>query len=251
MLLWTLAVQPALAAITIAEIGSFTAGGDNPSYTSASITPTANKLLIFCGYFEDGGTADSITSITDTFGTGNTWSAILNATSAYTGSANRRLFMYATRLPGSVSSGTVTVNLSGTVGGLIGKIMQVSGEDTSGTNGSGAILQGAGANATSTTLSAFYDSTKDVTLGCWENRAIATLTVEDGTWNLIGSVRSSTSCGGDCSIQAAYKVGEDVTPSATWSGTPSGLGIMAIELKDVAASPPTSGGGMLMRGVGE
>lgn len=136
---------------------------DRTSYTTGSITPTANKLVLVWAY-SIMASAPSSPTIT---GNGLTW---VNIGSVLDSASLRRITLFRA-MGASPTTGALTIDFAGqTQTGLGWSIVQYDGIDTSGANGSGSIVQtitGASAgNATSltVTLSAF-SSTSNATVG--------------------------------------------------------------------------------------
>lgn len=115
------------------SVTSLTSGGDNTSQTSyvtASITPSANKLILLW--------LASYSSIAPSSMTGNglTWVQVATRLAAYGVCLYRAM-------GASPSSGAVTINFASSPIRLVWGIAEFDGVDTSGTNGSGAIVQSA------------------------------------------------------------------------------------------------------------
>src|SRR3990167_11448563 len=120
---------------------NLTAGGSNTaatSYTTASITPSANALIL--ASVESNADPDAPNTPTLT-GNGLTWVEVVTRLD---GTARMTLF----RAMGSApSAGAITIDFAGQsqANGSTWIVTEFSGADTSGTNGSAAVIQGAGA----------------------------------------------------------------------------------------------------------
>lgn len=142
---------------------NLTAGGDNTlggvaSYTTASISPSANALVLL-SVTKAVSTSTEPTTPTVS-GNGLTW-VLVNASYYDNSSSSRRKIFLFRAMGASPSAGAVTVtNGENAYGGWT--IDEFTGVDTSGTNGSGAIVQSAvnqvtdnSASTLTITLSAF------------------------------------------------------------------------------------------------
>lgn len=142
---------------------------DVTSTNTASITPSANKLVLLAVSGRNGlGTEPATPTIS---GNGLTWVLINSIFFTTSGFSRRKLFLYRA-MGASPSSGAITINFGETTT-ILWAVAECTGMDTSGTNGSGAIVQSATAkdetNSTNTltvTLGAF-GSTNNATFGCY------------------------------------------------------------------------------------
>lgn len=134
------------------------------SYTTASVSPTANHLVLLAVHNNASGTAGTPTA------SGNSLTYVQIATVTYSGNSNRVTLFRA--LGGSPSSGAITIDYGGsTQQAAIWAVIDCANVDTSGTDGSGAIVQsltntGAAVTSLTITLSAF-GSTNNATFGAF------------------------------------------------------------------------------------
>ena len=161
-------------AITRAALTNGTSDADTTSYNTASISPGGDKLLL-CAVAQsayDSGNNDQPTLS----GNGLTWVAIGSIVGAGGWSTYSRITLFRA-MGASPSSGAVTISFTNQQDSVLWDIQEFDGVDTSGTNGSGAIVQNATNSGTAAsltvTLSAFGDSA-NATYGCFER-------VRDGT----------------------------------------------------------------------
>lgn len=136
---------------------------DASSYATASITPSADKLILAWVY----SIASAAPNTPTASGNGLTWVQVATTSDNI---GNRRITLFRA-MGASPSSGAVTFDFGGqTQIGCAWSVVEYDNVDTSGSNGSGAIVQavadGSGANATSfsITLSSF-GSTLNATAG--------------------------------------------------------------------------------------
>ena len=227
LLLWLVSLQPAFAALSPTNL---TAGGSNTaatSYTTASITPSANALVLASVY----NNADPLVPNTPTLtGNGLTWVEVVTRLDGVT---NTRITLF--RAMGSApSAGAVTIDMAGQsqANGSTWIVTEFSGADTSGTNGSAAVIQGAGAGCV-------FGSTLTVTLGAFSSAANATYgaIVITGIKDIVpGSgftqIRElqDTQPPGTISVQDEWKSTNDTSVDWTWSGSHCNYAVAA-ELK--------------------
>lgn len=200
--------------------------------TTASITPSANALVL-CYIDSTEGVAPSTTPTVS--GNGLTWVLVNNRIQ---GGGHDFVFR---AMGASPSSGQVTVDFGATTKTSCTVIVdQFTGVDTSGTNGSGAVVQSAvNSAATGTsltvTLAAFGDSTNNVAYGGHAHAANEAVNVGTGFTELGEATGASPNRG----TQTEWKIGEDTSVDASWTSSAANLGI-ALEIK--AASAAVGGG---------
>lgn len=129
--------------------------------TTASITPTANRLVLAAIHSEPSGTPATQPTLT---GCGLTWVVVQSL--EFTAGARLTVFR---ALGASPTSGTLTFDFAGQTQIYVAwSIAEFGNVDTSGSNGSGAVVQSGKSSGTSTTplvtLSAF-GSTDNATYG--------------------------------------------------------------------------------------
>ena len=138
------------------------------SFTTSSISPSANKLQVLSIDVRNGVSTNPVTPTVT--GCNLTWEQINSTVFDNSGTSRRTLFLFRALGP-STSSGALTIDFGAvTHTNIVYSVDEFTGMDTSGTNGSGAIVQSAvnqdtsGAVATITaTLAAFATlSTKTV-----------------------------------------------------------------------------------------
>ena len=202
-----------------------TAGGTGSAtttFTTASITPSANKL-IGVWVLTDNGTPNSIS------GCGLTWVRdVLD-----TGLVPVAFFR---SLGASPSTGTLSISLGGnSTGSWI--IVEYDGVDTTGTNGSGAIVQTAhttGAGATSATISlASAITSGNATAAAIIKGGVSAFTAGSGY-----AILGSTSASGFAAHAHEWAAAGTQNPGFTWTGSANWAGI-AVEIK--AAGGGTDG----------
>ena len=142
-------------------------GTNATSYSTASISPAGNRLIIACVLNRVGSGTPNTPALS---GNGLTWTLVRSEVEA--ASFRFRISVFRA-MAVSPSSGAVSINFSGQTQNYCGWIItEFSDVNTSGSDGSGAIVQHNGyANTTNTltptvSLSAF-ESAANATLGCF------------------------------------------------------------------------------------
>lgn len=197
---------------------------------TASIAPTANALIIACITTEvTSGTAPTVTMT----GNGLTWEVV--QTQLAETSLLRTTMLRA--LGASPSSGVATiVPATNSTSGCTWAIGQFTGTDTSGTNGSGAIVQSKGNTASSATelivtMDNAFSAANNSAIGCFSNPANAALTPGTGFSTVQTNATGTTS--------RSYLVSDanDTTVDVT-AATTSLVGVAA-EIKEAVVSSTT------------
>lgn len=208
------------AALTASETVSAFSG--NSPQTSGTFTPKPNDLLLMWAISYKGSGAAADPTIVDT--TGLNWVVVTNR--ALT-STDLTLSLYRAQKSSGLSAGTVTLTRTGTWMQVM--IMSIPGADTSGTDGSGAIVQTGAADdsallgtamSISISLSAFAANINMAVMGTFHQAK--TITAGDMTtpgsgftevsdYNALDSINSAYS-----TIEDEWKI-NDATPSASWA----------------------------------
>lgn len=212
-----------VSAITASHLVTTGTSTDASSFNTASITPTANRLVLA---WIVGATSPTPPASPTLTGNGLTWVAVDTIVSS-----TRRLTLYRA-MGSSPSAGAMTIDFGGeTVGGCAWSIAEFSGIDTSGTNGSGAIVQAPTSTTSSTTthtatLSAFSNSRNAAAAGILHGNN-ETLTITNAT--LLGTRNQG---GPNFGLATGFKAAALTGVIATWATTGTGIGI-AVEIKAV------------------
>lgn len=193
-------------AITAALLTSGTDGVDKTDYPTASITPTANRLVLAAVSGDSGG-AQEVPTLA---GCGLTWVQVATVAGLTHGITVFR------GLGASPTTGALTATFSATQNTVRWSVVEFDGIDTSGTNGSGAVVQSKTATATGTAGTAdfdaaFGDATNNATYSAIQvgTGSAGGVTPEAGFAEL-----HEASLGG--LLETMWRVGEDQTPAPTW-----------------------------------
>lgn len=221
-------------AISISNLTSGIAATNGSSQATSSISPTSNNLILAVVHSRTSITAEPNQPTIS--GCGLTWVAIASVYYDTTSSSRKKLTVF--RALGTASSGALTADFGGqTQTHVSWAVDEVSGMDTTGTNGSGAIVQYATnqdetiSSATITaTLSAFSSSTNAAYGAFGQDNFIQTgPTVGSGFTSLASTAVDSIS------TQTEYKASEDTTVDYSYT-TNCIMGVIALEIKEASGS---------------
>lgn len=217
-------------------ISNLTSGGDldgGSSSSTASIAPTANRLILLTVSSRTGITANpNQPTVT---GNGLTWVAINSIVYDTTSSSRRRVTLF--RAMGAApSAGAVAIDFGGQAQTDVGWSVDQSssGVDISGTNGSGAIVQSAtnkdeaGGTSLTVTLAAFGNS-GNATFGAFAIGDFGITPTVGSGFTMLGQSNIGSGNGVDCFTE--YKSTNDTSVDMDFGVALSG-GI-AIEIKAV------------------
>lgn len=220
----------ALAASSLVSSGSTT---DGSSFTTGSITPTAYALVLaFISFSRDDSTEPVLP--TTVSGNGLTWTLITNSDQYFksSGGTSREKCALYRGMAAAPTAGGVTFNFGvQTITSITWQVSQITAVDTTGTNGSGAIVQTTtnteSGNAPSiTTLAAFGNSGNRPFVGMTQNNATDSYAVE-ASWTLLAHTSIGTP-----GIASAVGFRSDTTDTTTdWTANTGSGAQIAIEVK--------------------
>ena len=231
-------------AITEANLTSAADTTDATSWTTASITPTTNRLVL-AAICNSRATSPTLPTLS---GCGLTWVQV--ATVAYV-SDTRRLTLFRA-LGASPTSGALTIDFAGVTQSAAGWVIsEYDGIDTSGTDGSAAIVQsvtdnsGAGVGTTASATLAAFGAAENATFGMFNVNNASGFTAGSG-FAEGGDVNVS----GLGSLMAEWRNDNDTSVDATM--TSGNWGAIAAEIKAAPATQPSDNPpiGFLGRGAG-
>lgn len=240
---WLLSLSSSVTAwatITQTTLTSGSNGADQTRYTTASVSPSANRLIIA---FIQNSRGTSPASTPTLSGNGLTWVPINTATYRSEGGADRGRVTMFRAMGATPSAGPVTIDFGGVQQkGCTWAIVEFRDVDTSGTNGSGAVAQSARQSAndvTSLTITlAAFGSSSNGTAAMFAIKENTLDLVPETGWTQIAEVNYSS---GSNEMMCQWRSDPDTTPSASWGLRTKGAGI-AIEIKAAAladTTPPT------------
>ena len=211
---------------------NLTSGADETDgpWTTASITPGANRLILAAFYARHaGGTPSASLS-----GNGLTWVQIANINWAPAAAITLYLFR---SMGASPSTGAITISFGAAVVHGVWIVDEIASVDTTGTNGSGAVVQSAtnSADAASLTVTlAAFGSADNGTYGTFAQGGSQTITPGTGFTELAEIAPAN-----GLAMNTEWRNDNDTTVDASWAvGTLCG-GI-AIEIKFAAAGGATT-----------
>lgn len=212
--------------VSAANLTQFNSDTDDTSYTTASITPSADKLII-ATVISSKGSAPDVPTLA---GCGLTWVQI--DTNNYDSVGTQRTMTMFRAMGSSPTSGAVTATFAGTQTACTIIIDEITNADTSGTNGSGAVVQSAKnaeasmASATFTVTLAAFANTNNATYGAFANGDATTPTAGTGFTGTGAAATTTPSITSMTEFQAANDT--TVTFNAAAGNTAGGI---AIEIK--------------------
>lgn len=205
------------------------------SYATASITPTASRLLIATV----GASIASAPVPTPTVsGNGLTWELVENTDN--TGSEIRSLFVFRALSGASPSAGAVTFNFGSTMSGCVWNVTEYDNYDTSGTNGSGAIAQSFGrVLSSSNSVAENFDTA--VTASSQTHGAVQYAAQENATagsgWTLLGTDFVGAPSNGFAAVTSTTTAQNTVSISWTTNGARY---VVGVEILAAGGTPPTT-----------
>lgn len=204
--------------------------------TTATLTGSANKLYLAL-VVHTAANADLTTGGTPALtGGGLTW--VLVAETIVANGQRAHLFRAMSATPGAAATLSAAFTATATHQTSCSFIVdEFDNVDTSGTNGSGAIVQAVAANGSaattaSATLAAFADAVNNATYFGGGIDGSAAITAEAG---LTKSGETSAASGPARRRVSEFRTAADTTPSFTWTGNQAWCGI-GVELKAVSAA---------------
>lgn len=198
------------------------------SYTTASITPTANRLVMLACLVSVGAQPTPTITVS---GNGLTWVQVDT-----TATAAARTVVAFRAMGAAPSAGVVTINGT-SLTACLWSIVEFDGVDTSGTNGSGAIAQSfnsAGANTNN--LSVNFPTTPAAGNGGFAGvgTAVQELPVGGAGWTTQSTSQSAPTEG----LGGLYAASCPTAVTATWTTSASPF-VVGVEILAGAAAPVT------------
>ena len=211
---------------------------DASSYSFAPVAASDNLLyVVFVNTSIGSGAAPSATSVS---GAGLSFTEI-GAPGGLLYAARsvvRRMQAWRALSSAGATTGSITIDLDGISTSLDAVLLQISGVDTSGTNGSGAIGQSAtnqAKNATSLSVPlAAFGSLENRPIAFFSHRVAEATTEGPGYTELDDASHTKPGTGAQAEWHATVA---DTTPSASWLTASHGGGF-AIEVKRSSVLPP-------------
>lgn len=237
--LWS---EAALAAVSCVVLTQDQSNVNATNFTTASISPGANRLILLITAQSRNTISDCVNNDISTV-TGNslTWVSVNEQCFSTAGAPTQTVEIWRS-MGASPSTGTLNFNVSGaTQVNAAWAVIECDGVDTSGTNGSGAVVQSAinlvepGTSLT-VTLGAFGDAA-NATLGAFAISDNVDITPGSGFTQLAEQLVSDA--GNDLGLHVEWKNVNDTSVDASFSSIDAGG--VAIEIK--AAATVTDYGG--------
>jgi len=202
-------------------------GTSATSFTTASITPTSNRLILLAVASRVSGGGNNVPTAT---GNGLTWQLVKTVKEA----ASWNMITLFRAMGSSPSTGAITIDFNAqTQLSAIWSVTEYAGIDTSGINGSGAIVQNAtntGVAVTSLTATlAAFSSTGNATYGVMVSEVNSAITQGSGFTEIHETNIT------DNSLESEWRNDNDTT--VDWSWTPTAR-VAGIGIEIAAATSP-------------
>lgn len=213
------------------SIANLTSGSDTDAgstATTASISPSANKLILLSVASRTAISTDpNQPTVT---GNGLTWEVVNSIVYDTTSSSRRRITLFRA-MGSSPSSGAISIDFGGQAqdDAVVWNVDEVTGADTSGTNGSGAIVQSVtgkdeAAPAGLTVTLASFGNSNNATFGTFATDNNTTFTAGSG----FSILAQHTAGANTMAIVSEYKATNDTTVDIGSTGSVGGI---AVEIK--------------------
>lgn len=213
-------------------------GSSITSHTTASITPQANKLYLLAVV----GKATTPGPIPTVTGCGMTW---VQARTVDTN--NRRITLFRAMKASGITPGALTISFGATsVDNASFHLSEWSGVDTTGTDGAGALVQVGGDSGSSQTTGTVNLST----FGSANNAAYGAISHNqaEGANPESGYTELGDTNFGDTALISLWKVGQDLTVTATWATSANWRGVSAEIKASLSVTYQKTGAGVLSGG---
>lgn len=208
------------------------------SFTTASVAPTGNRLILISihAYISTGSVNPATPTVT---GNGITYTLVKAQDTDNSGTDRGTIFVFR-GMAASPSSGTITIDWGATTMTRCQWAVDQSDAnvDTSGSNGSGAIVQNTGVTSSGTGTSNSVNFSSAMTSGntgfsAWGHQATEGKTPRTSWSEIADTFAVSLS-----SVETQYIAGTDTAGSASWTSTVRSGGII-IEVKAGGATDAT------------
>jgi len=232
------APSAALAAISATELTAGGAAGSNiMSATTNSIAPGANRLILAWIVNHDNNTPIVPTTVS---GNGLTWTSVTGASWNFSGGKNHDQMTLYRAMGASPTAGSVTISYSQGQQSISWSIVEFSGVDTSGTNGSGAVKQfiagmdnAAGPSGLTLTLNLTIGSGNATAGGFGNTNALAASISPGAGYTAFSEVYVSAT---QSDLRAEWRPDGNVVVNATQSGS-FPMGGIAVEIRAAGGAP--------------
>ncbi len=218
-------------------------GDGGSTSTTASVSPTANTLILVTVWNRTGISTDPTQPTIS--GNGMTWHVLQSTVYDNTSASRRRITMFYS-MSASPSSGAISIDNGGqNQTATAWSVNQITGVDTSGTDGAGAIVQSAAnqdrtGTATSLTVTlAAFSGANNATFGAFGTGGVAADTTAAGSG--FTKLSSFLTAGTDMSVMTEYELANNTAVAMSNGATATELGGIGLEIKVAPTAVPNSG----------
>lgn len=225
-------------AISATGLTSGTNNTTGTSFATASITPTAGRM-VYIGIENlktGGGGFEAPSSVT---GNGLTWTQV----NTIGNSAGDNLAVYRA-LAASPSAGAITITFTNSQAFCSWSVVEVAGADVGGTNGANSVVQSAtneslSGTSLTATLSAFASTNNGaLAFHSWAAGAASPATATpDSGWSEIHDTGNTDAGPISYEMESQWRADNDTSAAVTWSAT-GVLHSIAMEIKSAVSLPP-------------
>ncbi len=241
VMLWAQSAFPAILCSVLTANGDAT---NATNYTTASVTPAANRLILLAAVATRNATNDCVNNDIGTVtGNGLTWVAVAKQCFSTTAAPTHTVEIWRS-MGATPSTGTINFAYSASTQlNAAWAVLECSAVNQSGTNGSGAVAQ-SGINAvepgTSLTVTlGSFSASSNATLGVFALANNVAITPGSGFTQLTNP--QVDDAGNDISLQVQWTAANDTSVDATFASNDAGG--VAIEI--VADASGDTGGDVL------
>lgn len=238
-----LSAQPVLAAVLCSVLTQGQDASNLSSYATASVSPGSNTLILVATEQVRNSTLCSDNDVSGITGNGLTYVHINRQCFSSAGAPVNTVELWRA-MGASPSSGALTIATgAASQVNMAWAVIECTGVDTSGTNGSGAIVQSVinltepGTSLT-VTLGAFGDA-GNATLGAFGLADNLAVTPGTGFTEIAEQLVSDGGGTFDSGLQVQWRNDNDTSVDASWSSIDAGG--VAVEIKAAATSADTAG----------
>lgn len=224
--------------VTAANLTASRTGTDANSFSTAAVTPSsANNLVLVTVYNSLVGGSATLPSISG--GGVTTWVQVATALSTGTNTERITVFRGMTASPGAAAA--ITITFGGTTQSACGwSVDEFANVDTSGTNGSGAVVQALTATDNGSVTSglvtlAAFSSVNNATFGAFGHNNNESTTAGTGFTRLCDQFGTGPTTG----LATEFRNDNDTTVDASWS-TGSKYQAVGIEIAAGSVVTPTA-----------
>lgn len=214
--------------VTCTTLTSGNTSGSLSNATTASVTPTANNLVLLTVSIRNGASTNP--TAPTVAGNGLTWVQVDNSNYDSTSGSRRTVYLFR-GLAASPSAGTIVITFGETETDASWVVDQFGGVNTSGTNGSGAIVQSVKSNDQTGSVSTLTETL--ATFSSSLNAAYATFGTDGAITPVAGTgfaLKGHAASGTNVTSDTEFVSAVNTSAAMSWAGNAL-IGGIALEIK--------------------